>query len=390
MQERKRALSASSACNRAEALWRGGQLAGPPESVSIYQVYYDLPRQRGPARIAAWALEIEPRLASELSSTRGRWTASATMDPLRTGHKVLWPRAVVAHGTTVWDCKHAEEVVDQIPTTVAFIELPNTASFAHHPRLAARKDATAGTKAVVGEGMISTPSLAGCASADTLLQHTLEAMEQGRAYLPGGPLIEPAPLVDVLKDINGVLAPLPVFDSLSMRTESLKSESTGTESMDTESMVAREVQRMLSIGAPFVLRNHHAAALLTRDGKWRNPVRGAASSFVAVLQQCACHVTILSCMHAYACSIPCACLRMLHQLPTLRLRFATCILRSARMRAISMSSRGGRCSIATQVYFRTVRWTRKSIATRYAHFRRRAAHLIQGEGSVAPCIAHAV
>ena len=59
-----------------------------------------------------------------------------------------------------------------------------------------------------------------------------------------------------------------------MRTESLDSESTGTESMDTESMVARKVQRMLSIGAPFVLRNHHAAALLTHDGKWRDPVRG--------------------------------------------------------------------------------------------------------------------
>jgi len=97
-------------------------------------------------------------------------------------------------------------------------------------------------------------------------------MEQGRAYLPGGPLIEPAPLVDVLKETNGVLAPLPVFDSLSMRTDSLDSESGGTESMDTESMVARKVQRMLSIGAPFVLRNHPAAALLTRDGKWRDPV----------------------------------------------------------------------------------------------------------------------
>ena len=119
--DESRALTASSACSRAEALWRGGKLPGPPESVSIYEVYYDLPRERGQARIAEWAIEIEPRPASGLSSTRGWWTASATMDPLRTGHKVLWPRAVVAYGTTVWDCKHAKEVVGQVPITVALV-----------------------------------------------------------------------------------------------------------------------------------------------------------------------------------------------------------------------------------------------------------------------------
>ena len=123
-----RALTAASACSRAKALWRRGRLPGPPEEVSIYQVYYDLPRQRGAAHTAAWALNIEPSLAKGgLSSTYGRWTAATAVDPVRSaGHEVLWPRAVVAHGTILWDCKRAKEVADQVPITYAFDELPST------------------------------------------------------------------------------------------------------------------------------------------------------------------------------------------------------------------------------------------------------------------------
>ena len=97
-----------------------------------------------------------------------------------------------------------------------------------------------------------------CLAHEVLLDYLEESLLQGRMYLPDGPVVSPAPLPDVIEDTSGALSTLPVFDVAAMTLRT--------------STHAQMLQRMLSVGAPFVLRNHEGARRLMRDAAWSNPI----------------------------------------------------------------------------------------------------------------------
>ena len=91
-----------------------------------------------------------------------------------------------------------------------------------------------------------------CMGQDQLVDALEVVLEKhDRWFEPDGPAIAPESLADVIEDTDGRLAPLPVL-SASSSTDALT------------------IIRMLSIGAPFVMRGLEGTQKLVRDAVWRD------------------------------------------------------------------------------------------------------------------------
>ena len=95
-----------------------------------------------------------------------------------------------------------------------------------------------------------------CVETEMLHAFVAGSMERGRFYLPDGPRIAAAALVDVAADTSGVLGALPVLDAAA--------------ALDVASAEGRAARRMLALHAPFVLRGHAAALRVARSASWRD------------------------------------------------------------------------------------------------------------------------
>jgi len=95
-----------------------------------------------------------------------------------------------------------------------------------------------------------------CVETEMLHDFVAGSMERGRFYLPDGPRIAAAALVDVAADTSGVLGALPVIDAAA--------------TLNVASAEGRAARRMLALHAPFVLRGHAAALRVARSASWRD------------------------------------------------------------------------------------------------------------------------